>query len=93
MRIELKELLHNLKDRDWDVNPTYKIDENEAKKLINALELEEKEQTTYDMEDEYDKFRCSECEIEVNNWSANIDDYKFQYCPDCGRKIIEVKNV
>lgn len=93
MRIELKELLHNLKDRDWDVNPTYKIDENEAKKLINALELEEKEQTTYDTEDEYDKFRCSECGIEVNNWSANIEDYKFQYCPDCGRKIIEVKNV
>lgn len=93
MRIELKELLHNLKDRDWEVNFTYKVDENEAKKLINALELEEKEQTTYDMESEYDKFRCNECGIEVNNWNANIDDYKFQYCPDCGRKIIEVKNV
>lgn len=36
--IELKELLHNLKDRDWDVNPTYKIDVNEAKKLIPSLE-------------------------------------------------------
>ena len=36
--LALKELLHNLKDRDWDVNPTYKIDENEAKKIIEALE-------------------------------------------------------
>lgn len=34
----LRELLHNLKDRDWDVNPTYSIDENEARKLIPALE-------------------------------------------------------
>ena len=38
MSIELKELLHNLKDRDWDVNPVYTIDENEGKKLIRALE-------------------------------------------------------
>ena len=38
MPIELKELLHNLKDRDWSANPIYKIDENEGKKLIRALE-------------------------------------------------------
>ena len=38
MMLALKELLHNLKDRDWDVNPIYKIDENEAKKIIEALE-------------------------------------------------------
>jgi hypothetical protein len=36
--LALKELLHNLKDRDWDVNPIYKIDENEGKKLIEAIE-------------------------------------------------------
>lgn len=36
--LALRELLHNLKDRDWDVNPTYKIDENEAKKIIKAIE-------------------------------------------------------
>lgn len=36
--IRLKELLHNLKDRNWDVNPIYKIDENEARKIIEALE-------------------------------------------------------
>lgn len=38
MPLELKELLHNLKDRAWDVNPVYQIDENEAKKIIEALE-------------------------------------------------------
>lgn len=44
MLIELKELLHNLRDRDWDVNPVYKIDENEGRKIISALEsLEQKE--------------------------------------------------
>jgi hypothetical protein len=44
MPVELKELLHNLKDRDWDANPVYKIDENEANKYIKAIEeLEEKE--------------------------------------------------
>lgn len=43
MPIELKELLHNLKDRDWDVNPIYKIDENEAKKIISAIEKVNKE--------------------------------------------------
>jgi hypothetical protein len=36
--LALRELLHNLKDRDWDVNPIYSIDENEAKKLILSLE-------------------------------------------------------
>ncbi len=36
--LALKELLHNLKDRDWDVNPTYKIDENEARKIIEGIE-------------------------------------------------------
>lgn len=40
--LALKELLHNLKDRNWDVNPTYSIDENEAKKIIEALEKTDK---------------------------------------------------
>lgn len=45
MPIELKELLHNLRDRDWNVNPVYKMDENEAEKIIKALEeLENKKE-------------------------------------------------
>lgn len=36
--LALKELLHNLKDRDWNVNPTYKIDVNEARRIIEGIE-------------------------------------------------------
>jgi hypothetical protein len=36
--IELKELLHNLKVHDFDVCGQYKVDENEARKIIKALE-------------------------------------------------------
>lgn len=43
MPIELRELLHNLKDRSWDVNPVYQIDENEGRKIIKALERLESE--------------------------------------------------
>lgn len=45
--LTLKELLHNLKDRDWDINPIYKIDENEAKKLIEAIEETDKKIADY----------------------------------------------
>ena len=38
MMLALKDLLHTLKDRDWDVNPVYKIDENEAKRIIEGIE-------------------------------------------------------
>lgn len=38
MPLELKEFLHNLKDRAWDVNPVYQIDENEAGKIIKQLD-------------------------------------------------------
>ena len=45
MPIELKELLHNLRDRDWNVNQVYRMDENEAEKIIKALEeLENKKE-------------------------------------------------
>jgi len=37
--LELIKLLHNLKDRDFDVNGPYKIDENEAQRIIEAIEL------------------------------------------------------
>ena len=38
LSLELKEFLHNLKDRAWDVNPVYQIDENEAEKIIKQLD-------------------------------------------------------
>jgi hypothetical protein len=45
--LALKELLHNLKYRNWDVNPTYKIDENEARKIIQALDETDKKIADY----------------------------------------------
>lgn len=37
--LELIKLHHNLKDRDFDVNGPLKIDQNEAKRLIEAIEI------------------------------------------------------
>lgn len=37
--IGLIEFMHNLKDHDYDVNGTYKVDEQEANKLILAISL------------------------------------------------------
>ena len=42
--IELLELKHNLEDRDWDYCSTYKMDKNEAEKIIKALEEMEGEE-------------------------------------------------
>ena len=38
MDIRLKEILHNLKDYDFDILGSYRLDANEAQKLISALE-------------------------------------------------------
>ena len=42
MDIRLKEVLCNLKNYDFDILGSYKIDNNEAQKLIDALEELEK---------------------------------------------------
>lgn len=36
--LELKEFLHNIKDHDYDICGQYKIDKNEADKVIKQLE-------------------------------------------------------
>ena len=48
-----------------------------------------------------DQFVCSECGIELQDWSSverDIDDgdvtyheYTFKFCPNCGRKIIDTE--
>lgn len=43
MPVELKELLHNLKYRDWEEHPIYDVDENQGKKIIKAIEDTNKE--------------------------------------------------
>lgn len=39
MPVELMGLLHNLKEHDFEVSGNYKIDENEAKRIITAIEV------------------------------------------------------
>lgn len=36
--IELKELASNLKNRDYEVNGAYKVDKQEAEKIVKAIE-------------------------------------------------------
>lgn len=46
-----------------------------------------------------DSFKCSECELFIEDWTAvafveytpNFSRYyfEFQYCPECGRKVIK----
>lgn len=80
MDIRLKELLHNLKDRDWDVNPIYKIDENEAKKIIKAIEKVESGEKwvlcSERLPEEYDRVLCATNaeEIFIANYLGKLND-------------------
>ena len=38
LSLELKEFLHNIKDHDYDICGQYKVDKNEADKVIKQLE-------------------------------------------------------
>lgn len=99
--IELRELLHNLKDREWDTLPTYSIDENEGKKIIAAIEEADKEQSTVNISpnNPVDGFLCEKCGFEAEDWSAierdeeyqdmNYYEFEFKYCPRCGKKVID----
>lgn len=68
--LALRELLHNLKDRDWDVNPIYKIDENEARKIIEGIEAVKS--------DVFDKIRADILE-EKECAYADFERYKVEY--------------
>lgn len=46
---------------------------------------------------EVDQFICSKCGIHLQEWIKVEDEedgwyseYEFKYCPNCGRKIMEV---
>ena len=46
-----------------------------------------------------DGFICAECGIQLKDWSRIVTDedtgdefcyeYSFEYCPNCGRKVVE----
>lgn len=99
MRIEFKEFLHNIKEHDYDVCGQYKVDQSEAKKLINAFE--DLEKTTANSADGMlNNFQCRECGLIIKGYEAGeydteyVDncrpiDFEFDYCPNCGRRIIK----
>lgn len=92
MDIRLKELLHNLKDRDWDINPVYKIDENEARKIIYALEQTELKMLSLEKFSGRNKGRWSdECECSVCGnqpwYEGNSFRQNYKYCPYCGARM------
>jgi hypothetical protein len=93
--LALRELLHNLKDRDWDANPIYKIDENEAKRIIEGIETingwipcsERLPDTPHYYEE--DEFRESDFILiytKINDIENESNIYVAQYCIDDGDK-------
>lgn len=95
MPLELKELLHNLKDRSWDVNPVYQIDENEGQKIIKALSqvslhcaMNERPNAHWirrKMTYYYTTYECSVCGRDYKKYTGHNKWYN--YCPNCGSKM------
>ena len=61
--------------------------------------MTEKEKVGHNNADKYDScyyFKCSECNIELKKWCRIVREnenitypkYQFNYCPNCGIKII-----
>ena len=94
MSIELKEFLVNLKNWDFEICGSYKIDENEASKITYAIEQTELKMLSLEKFSGRNKGRWSdECECSVcgnQPWyerSSFRQDYK--YCPYCGADMRE----
>lgn len=83
--IELRELKHNLVDRDWDYCPDYKIDKNEAGKVLRGLEkLEQEPKTghwilkrTFEYLNEYE---CSMCHKGIRCTESQLINYPYCHC-------------
>lgn len=95
MRIEFKEFLHNIKEHDYDVCGQYKVDQSEAKKLIQAFEeVERPTKNVTPLFMNQDNFKCRECGIWIEGYVKckgvdGVEDYTLKYCPECGRKIVK----
>lgn len=79
---------------------TYDAD---IKELIVALDMAIKaleQQTCENINEDYDdcdQFKCSECQIELQDWhrverdedygDITYHEYTFRYCPNCGRRV------
>jgi len=63
---------------------------------IKALEQQSCENINEDYDD-CDQFKCSECQIELQDWhrverdedngDITYHEYTFRYCPNCGRRV------
>lgn len=63
---------------------------------IKALEQQSCENINEDYDD-CDQFKCSECQIELQDWhrverdedygEISYHEYTFKYCPNCGRRV------
>ena len=79
--LALKELLHNLKDRDWDANPVYKMDENEARRIIEGIEALEQQSALDKIRAELiQSIQNGTIKIEIGNEELFhiIDKYKIE---------------
>lgn len=94
--LALRELLHNLKDRDWDVNPVYKMDENEADKVIKQLERLDKIFVNADeiepddeiFKDDYSDKNTQNGWIMCEDRLPNINEWVFCHCQASIKEIL-----
>lgn len=85
----LIEFRHNLTDHDFDVFPHYKVDYNEAKKILRGfqdvnmslLKINDGLTGTWKQVDK-DKYQCSICGI--THHIVQYPNSNKNYCPNCG---------
>ena len=96
MDVRIKEVMCNLKNFDFEVFGAYKMDKQEAKKLLTALKESHFSDTAKWIPIEYDgcadgypvwdKWECSKCGHE----HCGDEDTLTAFCPDCG-SVMEVE--
>ena len=87
--IEILELKHNLEDRDWDYCSTYKMDKNEAEKIIKAIDgLQTRNKGRWINKSHKSgsgvDFLCFDCSV-CEKWHS----LPSNYCPHCGAKMVQ----
>ena len=86
--LELKEFLHNIKDHDYDVCGQYKVDKNEADKVIKQLERLDKIFINADeikpddeiFKDDYSDKNTQNGWIMCEDRLPNINEWVFCHC-------------
>lgn len=93
MPIELLELLHNLSDRDWEYNPTYKIDKNEADKITYAITQLKLKLLSLEHFSGRNKGRWIQTDKDTLTYHCSICGFynshtnSIKYCEQCGARM------